>query len=121
MTQQLSIGTQDLSFKGLSEMTIMKASALIVFSLIAIGSTPGFADDTTAPRDHSADLAPGDASTDDGAFELDDDLTDLSLEELMDLEVTSVSKKKESLRNAPAAIYVITQEDLRRSGVESIP
>ncbi len=49
------------------------------------------------------------------------DLTQLSLEELMDLEVTSVSKKKQKLSGAAAAIFVITQEDIRRSGVTSIP
>lgn len=58
-------------------------------------------------------------------FELDEalptDLTELSLEELMGLEITSVSKKAEKLSEAAAAIYVITPEDIRRSGVRSIP
>ncbi len=49
------------------------------------------------------------------------DLTQLSLEELMSVEVTSVSKKKQKLSKSAAAIFVITQEDLRRSGVTSIP
>lgn len=49
------------------------------------------------------------------------DLTELSLEELMMVEVTSVSKKKQSLQTSAAAIFVITQEDIRRSGVTSIP
>ncbi len=49
------------------------------------------------------------------------DLTELSLEELMSLEVTSVSKKKQKLSESAAAIFVITQEDIRRSGVTSIP
>jgi iron complex outermembrane receptor protein len=39
----------------------------------------------------------------------------------MSLEVTSVSKKKQKLSESAAAIFVITQEDLRRSGVTSIP
>jgi iron complex outermembrane receptor protein len=43
------------------------------------------------------------------------------LEELMTVEVTSVSKKEQTLFEAPAAIYVITQEDIRRSGATSIP
>jgi len=46
---------------------------------------------------------------------------DLSLEELMNIEVTSVSKKEEKLANASAAIYVITQDDIRRSGHQRIP
>ena len=49
------------------------------------------------------------------------DLTELTLEELMSVEVTSVSKKKQKLSESAAAIFVITQEDIRRSGVTSIP
>ncbi len=49
-----------------------------------------------------------------------DDLTELSLEDLMNIEITSVSKKSETLSEAPAAIFVITQEDLRRSGATTI-
>ncbi len=47
-------------------------------------------------------------------------LADLTLQELSNLEVTSVSKAAEPLRNAPATIYVITHEDIARSGVTSI-
>ena len=49
------------------------------------------------------------------------DLTELSLEELMDLEVTSVSRKAEKLAEAAAAVAVITREDMRRSGATSLP
>ena len=52
-----------------------------------------------------------------GILEADQDLTELSLEELMDVEITSVSKKKGRLRSSAAALFVITQEDIRRSGV----
>jgi len=48
------------------------------------------------------------------------DLTELSLEDLFNTEVTSVSKKPEKLLDAPAAVFVISQEDLRRSGATSI-
>ncbi|MEO5804297.1 MAG: TonB-dependent receptor [Verrucomicrobiota bacterium] len=48
-------------------------------------------------------------------------LKKLSLEDLMQLDVTSVSRRPEPYRQAPAAIQVITQEDIRRSGVTSIP
>jgi iron complex outermembrane receptor protein len=48
------------------------------------------------------------------------DLATMSLEDLTRLEVTSVSKHKEKLTDAPAAVYVITGEDIRRSGVTSI-
>jgi len=49
------------------------------------------------------------------------DLADRSLEDLMNIEVTTVSKRKQRLGQAPAAIYVITQEDIRRSGMTHIP
>ncbi len=48
-------------------------------------------------------------------------LGEMSIEELMQIEVTSVSKKSEKLSGAAAAIYVITDEDIRRSGATSIP
>src|SRR6266850_860099 len=49
------------------------------------------------------------------------DFTTLSLEELANYPVTSVAGHAEELSKSPAAIYVITQEDLRRSGASSIP
>lgn len=45
----------------------------------------------------------------------------LTLEQLANVEVTSVSKTPEEVRNTAAAIYVITQEDIWRSGATSIP
>lgn len=50
----------------------------------------------------------------------DDDLTNIPLESLIELKVTSVSKKTQPMTNAAAAVFVITQEDIRRSGVTSI-
>ena len=44
------------------------------------------------------------------------DVTAISLEDLMNLKVTSVSKREQKLGGAAAAIFVITQEDIRRSG-----
>src|SRR6266550_2699284 len=49
------------------------------------------------------------------------DLADLSLEELANLEITSVSRRAERLSDAPASVFVITGEDIRRSGATSIP
>lgn len=49
------------------------------------------------------------------------DLTELGLEQLLAMEVTSVSKKAQPLSQAPSAIFVVTQEDIRRSGANSIP
>jgi len=45
----------------------------------------------------------------------------LSLEELMSVEVTSASKKSQSLADVAAAIHVVSAEDIRRSGVSSLP
>ncbi len=49
------------------------------------------------------------------------DVTALSMEDLMNIQVTSVSKRTQKVADAAAAIFVITQEDLRRSGATSIP
>jgi len=49
------------------------------------------------------------------------DLAKLSLEALMDIEVTSASRKSQRLANTAAAIFVINQEDIRRSGATSVP
>jgi iron complex outermembrane receptor protein len=48
-------------------------------------------------------------------------LTDASIEDLMNVEVTSVSRKEQKLSRTPAAVYVINQEDIRRSGATNIP
>jgi iron complex outermembrane receptor protein len=48
-------------------------------------------------------------------------LAELSLEQLSDLPVTSVSGRPESLRSAPASVYVISGEDIRRSAATSLP
>jgi iron complex outermembrane receptor protein len=48
-------------------------------------------------------------------------LTDLSLEELSNLQITSVSKRGERLSDAPASVFVITADDIRRAGATSLP
>jgi iron complex outermembrane receptor protein len=49
------------------------------------------------------------------------DLSQASLEDLMNIQVTSVSKKEQKLSKTGAAVFVITQEDIRRSGATNIP
>lgn len=49
------------------------------------------------------------------------DLGKLDLEELGQIKVTTVSRSEATVQDSPAAVYVITQEDIRRSGVTSIP
>ena len=48
-------------------------------------------------------------------------LAALSMEDLMNIQVTSASKKEQKLSEVPSAIFVITQEDIRRSGAMNIP
>lgn len=71
------------------------------------------------PSSAVPEVGPKGGDSEDGA----QDLGDLSLEELMniDVEVTTVSRKSETLSNSAAAVYVITAEDIRRSGAVSIP
>jgi len=76
-----------------------KISALFA-GLMLLGAGVGWAEDSNAPTN--------------GAF------TDLSLEELVNIKVTSVSKKEEDLNDAAAAITVLSNEDIRRSGATSV-
>jgi iron complex outermembrane receptor protein len=50
-----------------------------------------------------------------------DDLTNLSVDELFSVQVSSVGRKAQELSKAPAAVFVLTAEDIRRSGATSIP
>jgi iron complex outermembrane receptor protein len=49
------------------------------------------------------------------------ELKQLNVEDLMNVQVTSVTRHPEKLIQAASAIQVITQEDIRRSGATSIP
>ena len=49
------------------------------------------------------------------------DIASKSIEELMNVDVTSVSRKEQKLSKTPAAVYVITQEAIERSGATIIP
>jgi iron complex outermembrane receptor protein len=75
--------------------------ASIVVAAILLGASP-----------HSAQADPATQRT--------SALKKMSLDELFDLEVTSVSQKPESLSKTAAAIHVVTSEDLRRMGALSI-
>ncbi|MGZ4958118.1 MAG: TonB-dependent receptor plug domain-containing protein [Methylomonas sp.] len=55
------------------------------------------------------------------ADEAPTDLEDLSINELMQMEVSSASRKTQTLSNTAAAAFVISQDDIRRSGVTSLP
>jgi iron complex outermembrane receptor protein len=62
------------------------------------------------------------AGTDaEGALRQVADIADLELEQLTRITVTSASRREERAVDAPASIFVITAEDIRRSGATSIP
>jgi len=75
------------------------------FALLMAGISPGPA------------LAQGD---DDSPPPIEE-LSRLSIEELAQVQVTSVSKRAEPLSEAPAALYVITQDEISRSPATSLP
>ncbi|EGB16271.1 TonB-dependent receptor plug [Pseudodesulfovibrio mercurii] len=51
----------------------------------------------------------------------DDDLSELGLEELMQVEVASATRRTEPLSRIPAAVTVLTEEDIFRSGATNVP
>ena len=63
---------------------------------------------------------PAAASTDTVGKEADE-LADLSLEELMQIEITTFSRKPMALSATPAAVFVVSKDDIARSGARSIP
>ncbi|MGE3958512.1 MAG: TonB-dependent receptor plug domain-containing protein [Vicinamibacterales bacterium] len=63
-------------------------------------------------------LAPVEAQTEAGGTP---PLEQMSIEDLMNVDVTSVARRAQRLQDAAAAVYVLTSEDIRRSGATSIP
>ena len=49
------------------------------------------------------------------------DLGAASLEDLMKIQITSASRKQQPVEEVPAAIFVITRDDIRRSGMRTLP
>ena len=68
-----------------------------------------------------ATAAPADMAAADNSLSSIGELKQLNVEELMNVQVTSVSRHPERLIETASAIQVITQEDIRRSGATSIP
>ncbi len=86
---------------------------LLVCALLACHGVPVLADAPASGTSPDAATSPDTASI--------GDLKQMSLQQLMNLQVTSVSRRPQSLLQAPAAIQVITSEDIRRSGATSLP
>ncbi len=95
-------------------MRCSRPAALAAFLLAVlagpVAARPAFAQEPFAVQGDGA------AAGDGGEL----DLTELSLEELLDLEITVASRHKEKLRDAPAAVYVLTGDEIRRSGHTSV-
>lgn len=49
------------------------------------------------------------------------DLADLNIDQLMNMEITTASKKGQKLSETPAAVYVLTHDDILRSGATTLP
>jgi iron complex outermembrane receptor protein len=88
---------------------------LALIAAFAAASTYATAAPTTLPT------ATVSAASSTRASPAGSDLTNLSIEDLMNVEVTTVSKEPMRLANAPAAVTVISQDDMQRSGLASIP
>src|SRR3989454_1099950 len=88
--------------------TVAAATSLVFTLSLVCFVRPGFAQqpDSAAQRPDSSLSAEA--------------LKKLSIEQLMNLQVTSVSKRPERLPQPASAIQVITQEDIRRSGAASL-
>src|SRR3984957_17275671 len=96
--------------KGTISMENLKRKILVLLVIIlpflavaALAQIP-----RTATKSSAQEAAPG-------------DLSQVSLEDLMNIKVTSVSKTDQKMSQAAAAIFVITGEDMRRSGATNIP
>lgn len=81
------------------KIDLLIVSTAVIFAQHAVGAMPD-ADDSTKQLDQ---------------------FSQMSLEELGNIVITSVSKTPERVDDAPASIYVITHDDIRRSGVTSLP
>jgi len=88
---------------------------LALLLLCTVGSARG--GEVEAPRPEQPAEAPAPA-----AVNHEDDLTKLTLEDLSEMEVTSVSRRPgQKLFAAPAAVTVLTPEDIRRTGHLHLP
>lgn len=49
------------------------------------------------------------------------DLADLSIDQLMNIDITTASKREQKLSETPAAVFVLTNDDILRSGATTLP
>jgi iron complex outermembrane receptor protein len=106
------------------QITIRIFGCLILGGACAANAqTPATQPASTRPASNSptvsSPISVGASSADTGAGS--SDLTSMSLEDLMNLQVTSVSKTPQKTADAAASVTVITQDDMQRSGFNEIP
>src|ERR1700680_2007217 len=106
MSTQISPGTSTKGAEGLAAAggwsaarTLQHAALIVLFVLVGLVNR-SFAD----PQEDEATA-----------------LKQLSLADLANVEVTTASKEPEEIWKTPAAVDVLTQEDIRRSGATTIP
>jgi len=98
---------------GLGNLRQMIGVILLTLAVVGTASVPARAATTRpSPATKPSNNAQNPEAT---------DLTQLSLEDLMHVEVTSVSKESQKISEAPASVTVIGQDDIQRSGLGSIP
>lgn len=54
-------------------------------------------------------------------YQLNKKIMDIPLEDLMNVKISTVSRKPQNISDTAAAVFVISQEDIRRSSANSIP
>ncbi len=86
---------------------------MAVFLLIAAGSADALALDADSDREQQSQQAARNV-------EQQPRLAPLGLEKLMEMEVTTVTRTASTVGQSAAAVHVITQEDIRRSGATNI-
>lgn len=97
------------------QKTLLLQAAAVLFFLLA-PQFPLRAQPATPPEAEAVEVAIPAAKA-----AAPTDITQLELENLLNIKITSVAKKEQTLLDAAAAVYVISQEDIRRSGATSIP
>lgn len=115
------MNVHDSNNRGESVKSRAPAGAFFLFlcvactAFMAIGAPVGWAQSTQPTSQATVQAAGAGTPASNGQH-----LKKLSLQDLMDVEVTSVSKRESTVGESPAAVFVITQEDIRRSGATSI-
>ena len=97
----------------------LRAFAVVVVSSFLFLATPLSASNDIEDVSHGSTAGLAVPAQEQVAYAID--LRRLSIEELAQIRVTSVSKVAEPLNQAPAAVFVITNDAIRRSGANSIP